>query len=394
MAKRKHQDASKASPWEKLPLEVAGFVLKSLDSSDLKSCRLLSKSIAEEATRHLFSTIQLGPDIESYKHATSLIKYPSFAKHIRHLVYKSSEICDPQNIRYLVKSMKFRQLSSISLTELGYAEAVYLFSMDEQREGVLANVNRLVLTFNNFGPAAHSFLKHLRREMSQVSRNLLTRLPQVHNIELGFSTRSSRYDCFADWKVTKSGTEYLLSLNFAQLTTLTLENVFTTEDALLGFVVRHRKTLRSLTLRKINLDVTEEYPRYLPGSQGLKNIMRLMIGLNRNAFLDHVSLQRAIDVCALHDRRANNGYDIVLGQNGEALDDGSPATGSLRQKLEDFICHRADFPFHFLRPYIDDLAEGKLESESNRFILKYGDDGARLEIFPEVDDTFVLEDYS
>ncbi len=61
MTDRKHQDASKASPWEKLPLEVVGSVMKRLDLSDLKSCRLLNKSTTEEATRELFSTLQLGP---------------------------------------------------------------------------------------------------------------------------------------------------------------------------------------------------------------------------------------------------------------------------------------------------------------------------------------------
>ncbi len=70
--------------------------------------------------------------------------------------------------------------------------------------------------------------------------------------------------------------------------------------------------------------------------------MRLLIGLNTNAQLDHVSLQEAIGVHALigaytmMGERVATGYEMILRQHGEALAHGL-ATGSLRQKLEDFI---------------------------------------------------------
>ncbi len=116
--------------------------------------------------------------------------------------------------------------------------------MDEQREGILANATKLVLRFDNFMHGAHTFLEHFGRELSQVSRNLLTQMPQVQNIKFGFSDDAERGD-LTEWKVNKTVTQYLLSLNFPNLTTLTLENVIFTDGALIDFVARHGKTLRS-----------------------------------------------------------------------------------------------------------------------------------------------------
>ena len=387
MTDRQEPITAKSTLWEKLPLEVVWHILKFLNRSDLRSCRLLNKSTTEEATRLLFSTLEFGPRVSTYKRAI-LIEHPRFGKYIRNFDYQSVweyyPDHHPDNLRRVIESIKTRQFDSVSLTRIGLADAIYLFSADEQRESVFKNAKELNLIFNGYESHDDAFLEHLDEVLCQVSRNLLAKLSRVQNITFGFSKGHNFV-----WEARTAMTEHLLSLNFPELTTLTLENVITTQDGLIDFLVRHRTTLRSLTLSGLALDASKDFPKTLVLNRGFGSILRLLVSINRETSLGHVSLQKRIEVHAVNDNTIHWGYPVVFRRNDEMK---SPTKNSMRQKLEDFLCHRAEFPFYFLRPYMDDLAEGKLRTNSGVVIVSCGDFGARLEVYPETDDTIYLQD--
>ncbi|KAJ9612367.1 hypothetical protein H2200_003964 [Cladophialophora chaetospira] len=222
-----------------------------------------------EASRRLFSTVSLGPNVESNERASEIMADPDYAKYIRSVEFRGYG--RTRYLRRMMAKLESRNVTTVSLSALNLNEAVCLFSDENERAGLFACVSQLTLDFRCFGGVDYpSFTVLWNEGLSRGCSNLSGQLPLLQTLQIGFHALPG-YDlplllCLARKDITKS----LLSQNFARLASLTLRNVIATEDDLADFINRHHKTLKSLTLRGMHFECAQvvtwdKFGRRLPG---------------------------------------------------------------------------------------------------------------------------------
>ena len=371
MEDQEEQSASKAVPWDKMPTEVVGNVMKFLEGADLKSCRLINKITIDLASRQLFSTLKIGPEAESWERACPAMMHPVISKYVRRVEYQGVGDATHSlgSAVYLAPVMDFVQSSkptSVSLSGLLHYEANYLLLRDECR-GCLVNTTRLYLSIKTFDlvPASGDlFEAHWSKDMVGPAHKLSTQLSLLQEADFGFS--EPPFGSFQEIVASRISTLFL-GLNCASLTSITLSNIVATENALIDFLNRHQDTSRSVTLFNFRLHAGGGPDDF---SNGLAELMRFILVLNEKTQLEDINLQNTLEVGGDYDE-----YKIYC---FEADATQGSTTVSLRQKVEDFICHRREFPFQSLQPYLTDLAKGTLESIGDHFVFKVGDQGAKM----------------
>ncbi len=381
MGDRKEDDAINPVTWEELPSEVVGQVMKHLDIPDLKSCRLLNKITASEAAPYLFSTLRAGPDDSSFERAEKYTKL-EVAKYIRCLEFQGSEGGDSKRLTCVMLDLQCHRITSVSLVGLGLGETLcFLFCAKhrEQRRALLTNVTKMTITFKRIkgtGTLYTHFADPIGKVAPWASCALSEPLSQLQELEIGFSGIPNYHQ--PAFSAQKSLSDFLLRLKLDKLRSLTLLDVPTSPDELVETLKRQKTTLRSLTLRNVYLccAVEGECPE-------IGKLVRFILLLNKELQLDHMSLQGELQV---GDPVLD--YKVYCRQAGDATVHG-PAAGSLRQNIEDFICHRGDFPFPVLEPYASGILDESIESHCGTFWFDRGG-GAGMYLTPETDDTFQL----
>lgn len=217
----------------------------------------MNNQTSNEAARHLYSTLVLGPEYDSYEHGTYIMADPDYEKYIRNIEFKgSNRVFSWAYLRTMIYKLQTHRLISISLTNLELDEADYLLTDHMERAGFLASAEHLTLHIKSIGET-QIFSRIWNERLSQGCRTLSSQMLSLRTLQLGFDRVPAGLlsrDATPNRDVTKS----LLSQNFAKLTTLKLGNIVTTEQDLANFANRHYQTLESITVRGL----------YLPGAGG------------------------------------------------------------------------------------------------------------------------------
>jgi hypothetical protein len=135
----------------------------------------------------------------------------------------------------------------------------------------------------------------------------------------------------------------------------------------------------------------------------LNNALRLFILLSEQTDLQEISLGNRTTTFEVYDSEIWKNSRLVFRQSGqgnywddqdEVEDCALPrnetlktATGTFRQQMEDYVCHRGDLPFEFLRPLTDKIRDKDILSCGPEFLVQ-GRCSETMTVTMGFDDTF------
>ncbi|EXJ60710.1 hypothetical protein A1O7_04863 [Cladophialophora yegresii CBS 114405] len=223
---------------------------------------------------------------------------------------------------------------SIDLASLYWWE-FYNISYIPHLKELLSGVTRFKLTLQvesfdrprcRLRATSHYWANGLTKYLQQLPRHLLA----VENLWLGFDRMPSMnrdVEPVCAYALRRMTALFLRSprpgVVYSNLRILTLENMATTAKELSEFIFLHADTLRSLTLANL----------YLKGTLGdanagvLASIIRITMFLNQSLKLSSMAFRGTF--------RDHLGISLVCNAKGP---------GSILQRVQEHICHRADSP--------------------------------------------------
>ncbi|OQU96877.1 hypothetical protein CLAIMM_02898 [Cladophialophora immunda] len=172
---------------------------------------------------------------------------------------------------------------------------------------------------------------HWRKGLTKYLESLAGYLPAAEQLWLGFDelpVGHQRTHFVRRYALTRMTSLLLRSPNpetpLCRLISLTLENITAHLKDVCNFIAQHSQTLRSLTI--INLRLSEAGT---PSGGILASVMKLVSFLNKETQLDNFSLQ-----------------GTVLDPDGARLMCCPKGKDSILHDVEEYVCHRSNFPFH------------------------------------------------
>lgn len=387
---------------DELSNEILLEIFKSLDRDDLRSMRLVCKRTRDVANALLFANVHVDPSMDSieifqeiahhpelarcvqvidcdgdthkpgqttddaYKridqirswvkferHAIPLARFQSFFlnfEHLRAVTFRGGRekhIWDGE-IRGLdiIGALPFDKITEFTALNI---DVNRFFTRERQEEQRLETIRTLKFRLSSLRTLRLDFnvcFFDLTGEPTALLVDFSTALAQAENIQnlhLGFETPVG-FQCPRNWlQMLKKAWPSLLGRKYNDLRRLSLYGVVITEDTLIEYVNAHRETLTSLTLNKLCLtsDVTPD-----EASTNTVSGVRALWRLREASNLSEVHLL---------------GFFTDLRHQWWTIED-VDSPGSIRQQVEDFLCHRGAFPFQGLE---DMAAETILDALSN-----------------------------
>ncbi|KAJ9612362.1 hypothetical protein H2200_003959 [Cladophialophora chaetospira] len=376
--RRTPQVPPKTSSLSNIPSELLGKFMQYLGTDDLKACRLVS-TLNHEATRALFRTLRLEPNLDSFGRACRIMGQPRLAALVQVFDYDFATAYDEYaRLEQVLEVLQQLKPKTISLEWLYPEDIAYLLSPVQPVNRFLCKARQFKLTINNWnelvriGPNAGKRFRKLSNQLATVA-DLCLGLAEFPNIP-----------SVSPFEIERDISNAMLQGRFARLANLTLENIVDCKDSVLCFLEQHKTTLKSLTLKNLILSVQQEEEDTRVNIE-LKAVMRFILLLNKGLDLEKMSFQGKIWAGSLFDAERNTGIKVLCPQIEE---DGC----HIRHHVTEYICHRGEFPFQFLRPYIEDLIHGRLDSIGRYFVIR-GEEGtgAEMRITPEHDHSWKYE---
>ncbi|OAP64635.1 hypothetical protein AYL99_00607 [Fonsecaea erecta] len=181
---------------------------------------------------------------------------------------------------------------------------------------------------------------HWRKGLTKYLGQLAEYLPAAEHVWLGFDelvVGQQRRQSVRSYALTKM-TSLLLrppapENAWSRLNSLTLENIAVEVKDLSNFIARHSELLRSLTIINIHLRETDRISGGI-----LSSMMKLISFLNRETRLDHFAL-----------------IGTFLGPDGDTLTCCPKGKGSILHDLNEYVCHRGEFPFCSPKIFLQDV---------------------------------------
>ncbi|KAI1608591.1 hypothetical protein EDD37DRAFT_168467 [Exophiala viscosa] len=325
--------ANMPETWSKLSSEVISNIMSHLNREELKACRLINHLTGNQATRELFHELCFSPTWNSVEHLIKIAHEPPF--HIT---------------------------SPITGTRL-------------------SNVKTLRIRLRDW-PCVSQELP----EMPELLKNLSSIFPALENLSFGFKflplEPRGQSCCASDFKKTldtfaapTAVIKSFLSCTYPRLVNLTLKWTTVTSADLYEFIRRHRGTLKSLHIKNMRLD------GWKPGALGDERItssmLRLIHFLRDEAQLETMKLEGCF-----FDQHYMTIWHCVLEDKSCIL-----------RRVEDYICHRGNYPFKHLEPFLNGLRSGRLSmaaSSDLRYFIQ-GPYPHVIEVMPETDQTWWYE---
>lgn len=373
-----------------------------LEREDLKTCRLVSK-FNHEATRLLFRTLYLRPNLDSCGRACKIMLTQPLTMHVQGFDYDGRVGWDGhsrlKDVIDIMEALHQFRPKGIFLTYMAPDDVAYMLSPVQAVNRFLCKTRQLKFTIDNGRDDHWSFPESGKR-----FRKLANQLATVSELHLGLAF-SVLENHFIDFQNSRLRWNKMLQGYFPRLVSLTLENVVDNEGCLLSFLKRHAATLKSLTLENLILSLQEredsedsdgiedaedaeetEDADPTASSTGLKAVIRFIVLLNKQLSLEKIDFQGVLWAGNLNDSLRKTGIYVF---NDKKLAPGivSDSRPSLRHRVKEYVCHRAVFPFPILNAWIEDLMDGRLESFGGDFVIM-GEDGADIRITAEHDQSW------
>ncbi|KAJ9617219.1 hypothetical protein H2200_000940 [Cladophialophora chaetospira] len=286
-----------------------------------------------------------------------------------HFFNLMSRDCKPKRLRF--SSVNFWTIDAVIRSfRMGFLDKVIHFKLTLELFSLVFHING----------NTKSSLESLKRFMCSLGGSL----PAVEELWLGFdklpifptvNTGTPIIPHLMPFDTAHLGvSDNLSSQTFNNLKTVTLDNLYIQTGSLLAFVDRHTQTLKSLTLRNVALG-----PMYhgWPGITRSKNIMPLVIQVIMR-LRDKLHLESFTLEGDLHDTLGNV---LKVCKRGR---------GSLLYEVEQYVCHRGEFPFVFLAPYLSHIKQGMIRYDNDKAAWCRNIRGAVLHITTETDESWMF----
>lgn len=166
-----------------------------------------------------------------------------------------------------------------------------------------------------------------------------------------------------------------LSCSYPHLVHLTLEWPTVTMADLCDFMRRHRGTLESVSIQNMRLDGWEHDDESI-----MSSMTNLVCFLHDETQLTTVKVEGCF-----FDQHYTRVLHCVAGDDSCIL-----------HRVQEYICHRGEFPFRVLQPYLEQLSAGDLKvaaSSDAKYTVKAPHE-ALIELTPESDDSWWYESRS
>ncbi|KAJ9612360.1 hypothetical protein H2200_003957 [Cladophialophora chaetospira] len=372
--------------WKDLPLEVIGKIMRHQETRDVGQLRLVERRARYEGARVLFHTLDftfVAPEVPErrLKRARGLARKngtkDDIQSYVKHFDYARLTYPSTRNLAKLVAFFPKMRPSSVLLGSIAGGDAVDLFSGGRRVCQFLENVRRfrLVLADRPFQWAWPS------PEVARGCRNWAYLIPLLNDLHFGFAFEPRcRLETFSDKPAQdqRKLVAAFLSNTFPRLTVLSLQSLVASDTDLLGFLRRHKQTLRQLTFWDLHLDVSEKVEEgnaAVHAVNVLMHIMRFFLLLRKEFKLEELRIRGGLHVCWKRGGKYGRHASLTVNMwDGDRADETYSSyvrrsNGKLRCMLEEYVCHRGDFPFRALRSHVDPITEGTITSLAEWFII-------------------------
>jgi hypothetical protein len=274
---------------------------------------------------------------------------------------------------------------SIDLTSLYWWE-FYNISHIPHLNDLLSRVTRFKLTLQvetfdrprcRLRAASKYWANGLIEYLGQLPRHLLA----VENLWLGFDSMPSMdrtVDPVRAYALRKMTALFLRSLkpgaSYANLRILTLENMATTIMELSGFFLTHASSLKSLTLA--NMYLKRSRARSVDAGI-LRSMIRIIMFLNQSLNLSSMAMHGTF--------RDHTGVSLVCSAQGP---------GTILHHVEEYICHREDFPLrtaHNVKQHEETEDQGSPRLDGHSFIAAEPENNITIDQAIDMDESWYLE---
>ncbi len=307
------------------------------------------------------------------------------------LLHDRSHYFDPElstDILLVSKYLQHTRPRVLEMSETHWQDFSRRFSLDRlDRDTILpmlSEVKRFKLTFRNwFNWFDSSNIIKLWEFTNKLWRNLSMAFPQLQDLWLGFdgipprsrSSTEARPQGCERYIVPATMIKSLLFPQYSRLVSLTLENVCTSLTDLQDFIRRHATTLKTIRFENLLID-GERFPI----GKILGSMMKLILFLHNETALETMSFEGCFSD---HENK------------GEILHCAYPNRPCLLRQVENYICHRGEFPFKVLQPYLKNLAEGqfKVSDCGKRLVIGVELNNAIVEIEPGMDSSWFFTNW-
>jgi hypothetical protein len=383
-----------------LPDEIMDDIMRYLPQAALNSCRLCGHRVSKAATRHLFRDFRIQWRNMTYVTANSKARFghilgrPHLADNIRAVhVISSSSIADESRhtedllfrlsmLRPYLDTATFEVLSEDMFRSLfGNLESLPFLNPDDESGLMWKDVETLNLRIGDWCYSEY-FLSASLDGLSGISK-LFRR---VRSLDLGLFSHGVPTIAVDSSALQLSST--LLGGTYPCLRYLRLSDLVSHDDNLIHFLVRHKETLKSVSVKGVCLFVVEPDDAL----NALGQVLRFILLLQEATMLENL---RLLGMMTLQSHGAKGVVLTVTecqATRSGSGDNAFPESKGLRHEIQEFICHRGNFPFPELRPYPRQIIDNEVKSEHwEKKMVHIGKGDDRLSLPVRTDETWIVE---